>query len=306
MAEGRDDDLLLVALLALLREGVGDDPRLYEYLFRRRADLNRDPELRFLLERSLQLPRRSRRAEDVYAAVSSAAEPVRRSLRDHSKRLSAISKRLASLEQSTEDRLTTLGALTTDTRATLHDVIWSATTGADLAAAELHRFVPVRVFFDDSISDDGRGTVIDAIEGLLRPLGFEKSYELPDEDGSWWKKFVLRTSQALTHDEVRRRLEKAERAVEATYLDKPQAEANHLQAEAAASLIQALNTTGNACIQVGSLLLVKATRGDGQTAIIARTLTFDELKRLEEHQSMLRQPEAILDWLEDGKTRLVS
>ena len=51
-----------------------------------------------------------------------------------------------------------------------------------------------------------------------------------------------------------------------------------------------------ACIQVGSLLLVKIT-GNGKTMVIARTLTAKELKLLEENQPMLGCPDRILEWL---------
>lgn len=147
-----------------------------------------------------------------------------------------------------------------------------------------------------------------AVERLFDPLGFERSYELPDESGSWWKKLLLRTKGFFASADVQKRLRTAEGALEAHYLDKPQAEANHLQAGAAAPLITALGTTPNACIQVGTLLLVKATK-DGQSAVITRTLTKEELRRLEENQAMLKRPDQVLEWLEtacQGHKRLPS
>jgi hypothetical protein len=84
----------------------------------------------------------------------------------------------------------------------------------------------------------------------------------------------------FTRPAIATRLRKAERAVEATYLDKPQAEANHFQAIGAASVIGALAGADNACVQVGSLLVVKATAADGKCVVVARTLTTDELDDL--------------------------
>lgn len=144
-----------------------------------------------------------------------------------------------------------------------------------------------------------------ALQELLQPEGFVLAYSLPDEEGSWWKRFVFRSKEFLTSDDVTSRLKKAERAVEATYLDKPQAEANNLQAGAAASLIGALSTTDKACIQVGSLLVVKATDADGKSAVIARTLTSEELREIEENQTILRDPQRILEFLEGAERKRI-
>jgi hypothetical protein len=146
---------------------------------------------------------------------------------------------------------------------------------------------------------------LNAVENFFEPFGIERSFELPDESGSWWKRALLRTKNFLTHDEVQDRFRKAEEALEVKYLDKPQAEANNLQAGAAAQLITALNTTHNACVQVGSLLLVKATDTDGKCAVIARTLTSDELRRIEENQAILKRPEEILEWLGEPVCRRI-
>jgi hypothetical protein len=129
--------------------------------------------------------------------------------------------------------------------------------------------------------------------------GFEKTAEFPSEQGSWWKQIFYRTKDAVSQKGVQKRLEKVERAVKANYLDKPQAEANAHQAVAVSSLINALKEIPNACIQVGSLLVVK-TGDDNKSIVLARTLTAEELKRLKENQSMLRHPDLILEWLNEN------
>ena len=59
-----------------------------------------------------------------------------------------------------------------------------------------------------------------------------------------------------------------------------------------------LGQTSTACIQAGSLLLVKASDPEGDNCIVARTLTHAEIKQLEENQSMLKRPQEILEWLQ--------
>jgi hypothetical protein len=43
--------------------------------------------------------------------------------------------------------------------------------------------------------------------------------------------------------------------------------------------------------------MVKTTGADGKSMVLARTLTAEELKLLEENQPMLRCPDRILEWL---------
>ena len=309
MAEPRKgENLLLLALVVAMRED--DDPVLRELVFRasRRgfSDSGLDEELRYYLEHAMYRPRGHRRLDDMREIANSVLDGFRQGFQERvEKQVESLTSRVAGLEISREfvgANTDELQASQTSTAHSLHEFIWMLSSGADLTEARTTRYVPLRLFVGDPVPDEAsRQRVITAVEALLEPLGFEPSFELPEESGSWWKRLLLRTKGALTHAEVQKRLKTAEQAIEANYLDKPQAEANHLQAGAAAQLITALGTTPNACVQVGSLLLVKATDQTGACAVIARTLTRDELRRIEENQAILRQPEQILEWLQ-GRT----
>jgi len=268
MDEKRSDDVLLAALIAALLGGTGD-PAGYDLLryLRRRGRLGEriDPELDMLLERALYA-RRSVRVEDI------------------------------------EDRLNNLQRRISNVSADLYDLTWLLESGGDIADARVQRAVPARMYVAESVSHDLRRRISTAVDELLRSLGLEKVEELPDEHGSWWKRFIFKTKSALTHEEVKTRLKKAEEAIEATYLDKPQAEANNQQAQGAASLIAALKDVDNGCVQVGTLLVVKATDGNGKCAVAARTLTRDELKHLEQNQAILKEPGRVLELLQAGDT----
>ncbi len=121
---------------------------------------------------------------------------------------------------------------------------------------------------------------------------------------SWWQRLGYSVRSAFTRPAITNRLRKAERAVEATYLDRPQAEANQLQANGAASVIGSLSTANNACVQVGSLLVVKATAADGTSVVVARTLTQMELDDLSKNQTVLKDPATILEFLQSTKAKL--
>ncbi len=308
MAARRDDDLLLIVLVAvLLRDSGDDDPFISELVYRalrrqRRLQESLDPELDHLLDRALRYPRRPRRLEEMREIANATLDGFRRSFQESvEQRLGELRARVDGLVESQAEMATTAAEMQEDqqgTKDTLHSFLWLLSSGADITKARVTRYVPVRIYFVDPLPDEStRRTIIAAIEGLVGPAGFERLYELPEESGSWWKRLVLRTKGFFTQEEVRSRLQTAERALEVTYLDKPQAEANNLQAQAAAGLIGALSSTPNACIQVGTLLLVKATDNDGRCALVARTLTNDELRMLEENQTILKKPGEILEYL---------
>lgn len=270
MDERKDDNVILLALLVAMLGGThpADNPYAYDLVqyLRRRARFgeSKDPELDTLLEHALY-SRRQDRVGDIAHDVA-----------DIKRRLSRVS-------------------------ADLYDLTWILEAGGDVQVAKLRRAVPVRIYVGESPSYEVRRRLPQALDELLRSLGFEQVDELPEELGSWWKRFVFKSKSALTHEEVLKRLKKGEEALEATYLDKPQAEANNQQAQGAASVIAALKDVDNACVQVGSLLVVKATDGNGKCVVAARTLTRDELKHFEQNQGILKEPQQVLELLQSAK-----
>lgn len=299
MVDQRNDDNLLLLLLALILAGDFDDePFAYDLIHRlgRSGRLREQlgPDLDYLLDRGLRRGLRSRRRDEFREFSVSLVEGLRAGFAEQTKTLAqAISGRRHN-EQSL-----------TEVASDLYDTIWLLSVGGRVGEAQIKRPVPVRVYFSDETSGTNRAAVMKALQDLLRPEGFELAYSLPDQQGSWWKRFIFRSKELLTSEEVTSRIKKAERAVEATYLDKPQAEANNLQAAAAAGLIGSLATTHTACIQVGSLLVVKATDAEGHSTVAARTLTADELKEIEENQTILREPQRILEFLQGAERRRI-
>ena len=306
MANPPDNERLLMLLVAaLLRSEWEDDPYVRDLAYRLLREQQRlreswPPELEELL---FHLSRRPRRRENPREIVTSVLEGFRASFEDSvGKRIEELSTKVGVLEE-THTQLTSGASSQADdqlvTKHTLHDFIWMVSSGVNIENARMTRYIPVRLFLGAPVpGEESRERLVDALIGLLKLFGFERSYELPAESGSWWKRFFLRTQVLVTQDEVKKRLETAERAVEVNYLDKPQAEANSLQAAAAAGLINALASVPNACIQVGTLLFVKVTDGDGKSDVVVRTLTQEELKRLEARPLVLMQPETILQSLQ--------
>lgn len=309
MVDRRDDDILFLALLALLANANVDEPYAYELLRRlRRTGRFREalgPEIDELFDRVV-FRSRPRLVDEIREALSFSFSRLAGTLEHGSEQSNYAARAVERLQQQLDEmkaQLDRLRQFTDYAAADLYDLTWLLSVGADVASARITRHVPARIYFAESVSSDDRSAVVSALDDLMREAGLDLTEQLPDEEGSWWKRLIFRTKTALNQDEVQMRLRKAERAVEAHYLAKPEAEANNLQASGAAALIAALAATENAAIQVGSLLIIKVTDTAGKCIVLARTLTPDELKRLEENQSILRQPERVLELLQTSDER---
>ena len=150
-------------------------------------------------------------------------------------------------------------------------------------------------------SEDNTVKVSQAIKLLTEAFGLEISIEGSPKSGSWFKDWLLKTQELLSEPEVNEKLRKVELALETELLKKKQAEIDKNQAEAVQALIQSIQPTPNAIIQIGSILIVKRTDKDGQSAVIVRNLTSKELITLDEQPSLLQDPNRILKVLEENK-----
>jgi hypothetical protein len=216
-------------------------------------------------------------------------------LEERLKHVDEMSQTVPSLEVS----LDKLASFQKTAETDLHCYLAVQSFGLDLASVPLPRFIPIRVYLSEA-SRDVIDAVVRAVEGMSYAFGFVVSEEFPAEKGSWWKKWFVKTKEALTQPEVQQRLDKLERALELTGLMQPQANVDKIEAEAAATLIKAVEDVPNVAIQTGSLLLVKTTRKRGGKCVQVRTLTQREMIHLERHQDMLSSPATILERLTEA------
>ena len=310
MINNNDSDLLLLLLLFHVLADE-DDPFWQEVLYkelrkRLRESKYFDPKIDHLIRERLYRRRklRERHLTESREIAISVLEGFRKSFGE------AIHHEISSLDRIIHKVKRDIELLQSDLsrheseatlfRRTTQDYLWLLSMGIDISNVKVNRYIPVRIYVADPIPDQEILNLIsNSISHLLEDIGFERSDEFPEETGSWWKKIVFRSKEAISKKELTKKLKKAERAAEIAVLDKPQAEANLCQAQAASDLISSLSNTKNACIQAGSLLVLKTTNKNNESSIIVRTLTPLELEYLEENQAILRKPEKILDWLQN-------
>lgn len=150
--------------------------------------------------------------------------------------------------------------------------------------------VPVSIY----LASDGNASEVElALVELLDQAGVDITESMPPIVGSWLGLRLGRFRRWLSSDQADEVVARIERAVEVRLLEQPQAEVDSKQAEAVARLMTALEKQESACIQVGSLFLIKV---DG--TVIARNLSATEMSFLSRHPSVLKTPRQVLDALE--------
>ena len=230
--------------------------------------------------------------EENLVNISKRVSAVRKDIDDTKRR---FNEREESFEKDIKGLLNRTESIQTET----HTLLALQALGLPAESVKLTRFLPVRVYIDDT----PEGAVEDltsAVTDLLHAFGFEISDEFPAIKGSWFQKIFAKSKDVLTQPEVVKRLEKIERAVEIAKISKPQAEADEKQAGAIAKLIKALEKTRNGAVQAGSVLVVKTTPSKGGPVIMARTLTQTEMIALENNQVLLQNPADLLSKLSEA------
>jgi len=76
-----------------------------------------------------------------------------------------------------------------------------------------------------------------------------------------------------------------------------QAQVDSQEAQAVATLLQALETQERACIRIGSILLIKYTTPSAGGVVLSRNLTPAEMTALQRYPAIQRNPETVLEQL---------
>jgi excisionase family DNA binding protein len=155
--------------------------------------------------------------------------------------------------------------------------------------------VPVNAYLDTDDPELARN-VIDALDDLVRSLGFEDPTDETIEAGSIWRRARVFLGRGLSSKQVRMRLASLERVIELRHIDKQQAEVDAKTSEALTKLIQSLEHIREACMQAGSILLIKYEHKD-VPVLLARQLSHREMWALERFPEIQTRPRDVLQAL---------
>jgi cold shock CspA family protein len=156
--------------------------------------------------------------------------------------------------------------------------------------AEAAQGLPVSIYLE---IDSGSSDVELAVVEVLELVGLDIVESKPPVIGSWFGLRFARFRKWLSSDQADEVIARIERAVQVRLVDQPQAEVDSKQAEAVARLVSSLQPQENACVQVGSLFLLKV---DG--VLVVRNLMPKEMSYLRTCSSVLATPRDVLVALE--------
>ncbi|BDI28016.1 hypothetical protein CCAX7_000670 [Capsulimonas corticalis] len=217
-----------------------------------------------------------------------------------SNRLRDIMHDVFNTTQLSKDNYPRLSSGISETRGRLHILqteihayLAATSTGIDPNLLRVSRFLKVTIYLPDGL----RGVpyaeetkIAKAVRDLMESIGFYVSDDFDPKIRSWYKKFFAKSKESLTHPEVVSRLKKIEYGLEKYALQERQANIDEKQANAVAALIKALENQPSVIGRIGSIVLVKYCRPDGQPMIEFVTLTTDELMFVEEHGHQMKDP----------------
>jgi hypothetical protein len=126
-----------------------------------------------------------------------------------------------------------------------------------------------------------------AVRAAAEQLGLDIVADSPPVFGSWFKRMLARGRAEFTEERFRTAIESAMRAVELEQVEKRQAQVNATNIGAVAGLIDTLNDTPAAVVQIGSLILIKTPE-----TLVARELTQAEQATLRDNPILLTNPAA--------------
>jgi cold shock CspA family protein len=157
-------------------------------------------------------------------------------------------------------------------------------------AAGTHR-LPITIYL---ASEANASEVELALVELLDALDVDITESMPPIHGSWLGFRSGRFRRLLSSEQADDVVARIERAVQVRLLDQQQADVDVKQAEAVAHLMTGLENQESACIQVGSLFLIKV----GGTLVV-RNLTPQEMSFLSRYPTALSSPAQVLGALEE-------
>jgi hypothetical protein len=143
--------------------------------------------------------------------------------------------------------------------------------------------------------------VFAAADSLVRFLGYDSPFDEEIVYGSIFRRAKAVAMEAATSQEMRERLIQLERLIELKVLDSKQAAVNVQEAQAARMLIDGIADIPQACLRLGSVLVVKYEDAGGPV-LLTRNLSQLEMHALERFPEIQKNPRQVLDALATAVT----
>jgi len=131
------------------------------------------------------------------------------------------------------------------------------------------------------------------IDDLAEDLGYDRPTETSVEWGSVFRRAKAAVASTLRSREVQARLATVELAAQNYLFEERQAAINLSHSEAFEKVMSALEDQPEACVRIGSLLILKF-RGSSGPVTLTRMLSATEIQTLERYPGIQREPSSVL------------
>ena len=143
--------------------------------------------------------------------------------------------------------------------------------------------------------------VFRAADSLVRFLGYDGPFDEEIVYGSIFRRAKAVAREVATAQELRERLIQLERVIELNVLDSKQAAVNVREAQAARMLIDGIGDVPQACLRLGSVLVVKYQDAGGPV-LLTRNLSQLEMHALDRFPEIQKNPRQVFDALATAVT----
>lgn len=143
--------------------------------------------------------------------------------------------------------------------------------------------------------------VFGAADSLVRFLGYDGPFDEEIVYGSIFRRAKAVAMEAATSEQLRERFIQLERIIELSLLESKQAAVDVQEAQAARMLIDSIANVPQACLRVGSVLVVKYQDAGGPV-LLTRNLSKLEMHALERFPEIQKNPRQALDALATAVT----
>lgn len=137
---------------------------------------------------------------------------------------------------------------------------------------------------------------------LMIAIGYELKQVNGPIIGSFFKELWFLIKKSITPKKIEKNLEKAKDALEATYFDKPMAEAQGAISSSTAELIKSIEHVDEVVIRLDRLILVKALI-EGKSVLLTTTITVEFGRLLNHNPKILNHPKEVYYFLTNNSDK---
>lgn len=141
-------------------------------------------------------------------------------------------------------------------------------------------------------------TTVDEVFRLAGELGYQPPILDSIERGSFFARAWTSLKNSMSSEELDDKVKMAQRAVELRAVDELQARVDLDVTAAMRNVIDSVSDIPNACIRVGSLVMLKYIQ-NGEETLVARQLNQRELRAVSQHPELQKDPSQFLVALAD-------